>query len=296
MNHADDHLPTPEEARAALAPALYEHHARVREAMHGLRPSPPQVLLLEAGLEEERFSMALWYAALLNCQEQASPCLECPACLQIGAEVFADLIVLDGRDSSIKIDDVRELRALVGEAPRGGGIRVVVLAEAQALSVQAANALLKSLEEPRPGTVFLLLTPQRERLLPTLVSRGWVLTLAWPDASAPLPEAMRPWLNALARFLRNGQGWFELTATKGAVDTPTALQVVLALQKTLAGSIVGRGSGELSATVDVWSPAQRFMARDLLTNAQESLNQTINPALVLDWLATKLFLVHHTKR
>lgn len=294
MRTHDDTLPARAEAEAALAPALLDRHARVRAAMTHLRPAPPQVLLLEGGLDDERYSMALWYAALLNCGSDGPPCLRCPVCLQIGAELYTDLHIIDGRDGSIKIESVRELRAMVGEAPRLGGTRVIILAEAQALSPQAANALLKSLEEPRPGTVFLLLCPQRERLLPTLVSRGWVLTLAWPDITAPLPEAMKGWSDGLARFLRSGQSWFALTGTRGAVDAATARQVVLTVQKALAAANAGRNAGELGHILDSLGPKERFATRDILANAQESLDAMINPALVLDWVATRLFLLAQT--
>ena len=286
-------LPSREDAAAALAPALHGRHARIRAAMIRLRQEPPQVLLLEGGLAPERFGMALWYAALLNCAA-CPPCLACPVCLQIGAELYTDLHIIDGRDSSIKIETIRELRALIGEAPRGGGRRVVVLAEAQALSQQAANALLKSLEEPRPGTVFLLLVPQRDRLLPTLVSRGWTLTLAWPDVAAPLPENMRVWNDAMGRFLLHGKGWFEITGAKGAVDTQTARQVVLTFQKALAATDAGRNAGELGLTLENLPPAARFAMRAALANAQESLDFMVSPALVLDWLATRLFLLAQT--
>lgn len=178
----EEQLPTREEAEAAFALALDARQERVRAALNKLASDPPQVLILEGGSVAERFSVALWHAARLNCPEGRPPCLHCPACLQIGANLFHDLYVLDGREGSIKIETVRELRTILGEAPRGDGKRVVILAEAQSLGVEAANALLKSLEEPRPGVCFLLLAPQRERLLPTLVSRGWVVTLAWPEA------------------------------------------------------------------------------------------------------------------
>ncbi|MFQ6994408.1 hypothetical protein [Bilophila wadsworthia] len=164
----EEQLPTREEAEAAFALALDARQERVRAALNKLASDPPQVLILEGGSVAERFSVALWHAARLNCPEGRPPCLHCPACLQIGANLFHDLYVLDGREGSIKIETVRELRTILGEAPRGDGKRVVILAEAQSLGVEAANALLKSLEEPRPGVCFLLLAPQRERLLPTL--------------------------------------------------------------------------------------------------------------------------------
>ena len=189
----EEQLPTREEAEAAFALALDARQERVRAALNKLASDPPQVLILEGGSVAERFSVALWHAARLNCPEGQPPCLHCPACLQIGANLFHDLYVLDGREGSIKIETVRELRTILGEAPRGDGKRVVILAEAQSLGVEAANALLKSLEEPRPGVCFLLLAPQRERLLPTLVSRGWVVTRAWPEAGTPSTPELFQW-------------------------------------------------------------------------------------------------------
>ena len=214
----EEQLPTREEAEAAFALALDARQERVRAALNKLASDPPQVLILEGGSMAERFSVALWHAARLNCPEGRPPCLHCPACLQIGANLFHDLYVLDGREGSIKIETVRELRTILGEAPRGDGKRVVILAEAQSLGVEAANALLKSLEEPRPGVCFLLLAPQRERLLPTLVSRGWVVTLAWPEAGTPSTPELFQWEEALAEFMASGQGWLDKTSGKGAVD------------------------------------------------------------------------------
>ncbi len=169
----EDRLPTREEAQAAFSPALDERQSRVRAALDKLAADPPQVLILEGGSAEERFSVALWHAARLNCPENPSPCLCCPSCLQIGAGLFHDLYLLDGREGSIKIETVRELRTILGEAPRGEGKRVVILAEAQSLGVEAANALLKSLEEPRPGVCFLLLAPQQFQHLESQSVRQW---------------------------------------------------------------------------------------------------------------------------
>jgi DNA polymerase-3 subunit delta' len=287
-------LPSPQDARNAFLPVL--RYDKALRALRGLRGDPPYSLLLEGGADSGRLALALWYAALLNCRqtgERGEPCLICPACLQIGAGMFADLHVLDGRDGSIKADTIRALRPLMGEAPRGGGTRVILLAEAQALSIQAANALLKSLEEPRPGTIFVLLAPQRERLLPTLVSRSWVLTLPWPDPAQAPPETMLPWSEALAAFLQSGKGWFELTAGKGAVDAHSARQIVLLCQKSLACAIAGRDAGGLARALEQDRPLRYFQLRDILADAQEALETMVSPALALDCMATRMFMLLH---
>lgn len=286
----EEHVPTREEALAVYAHALAQRHERTREILRRLRTAPPQVIVLEGGTLEERTAMALWYAALHSCQSKDSPCLECPACVQVGAGFYADVTILDGRQGTIRIDDVRELRISLGEAPRGDGKRVVLFLEAQFLGIEAANALLKSLEEPRDNLCFALVTPQRERLLPTLVSRGWTITLPWPDVNAGIPPHLTPWVQALDTFLRNGSGLFALTAVKSATDAHLVRELLLCLQKTLA-SVMGQGKREnvLAEHLAVLPEAGCAYVTDVLAQAQASLAAQVNPALVLDWVGVRLY-------
>ncbi|MBO4312436.1 MAG: DNA polymerase III subunit delta [Desulfovibrionaceae bacterium] len=287
--------PTVEDARSAFAEALAPALGPARGMMLRMRESPPQVLILEGGTDAQRFSLALWHAALLNCPsaaEKEGPCLSCPACLQIGALFFQDLTLLDGREGTISIDAVRTARQLVAEEPRGGGQRVILIADAQALSIAAANALLKVMEEPHPKTCFLLLAPQRERLLPTLVSRGWTLTLPWtdPDISSPEDSETAKWLSALCAFLSEGQGLFSLTASKGSLDAGRARRILAAMQKHLAASRMDAPPpGTLAALFAALGDAGFAYACDVLAQGHNSLDAMVSPALVLEWAAVRLF-------
>ncbi len=284
---AADAMPSPEEAVAAFAPARSPLLERPRNMLREWSARPPQLIHLEGGENAERVALALWWAALLNC-EAGAPCLACPSCLRIGAGLAPDLIVLDGRQGSIKIDDVRALRPLLGEPPRFGRSRVIVMAEAQALGVEAANSLLKALEDPCRDTCFVFTVPQRERLLPTLVSRGWVVTLPWPDPGRDMPQAVREWEEALAAFLSTGKGWFEHTSVKGAVDAHMAQQVVLAAQKALAAALGGRAAGPLARLWQGRDSQFLTSADDVLARCHEALQAQVNPAYVLDCLASWL--------
>lgn len=285
-----ERLPTPDEAGAAFAAALGDGLARPRALLTGLRATPPQLLHLEGGSTRERVALALWWAALLNCERNGDePCLSCPACLRVGADMFADLLFLDGRAGSIKIDEVRALRPLLGEPPRFGRKRVIVMAEAQALGIEAANSLLKGLEDPCPGTCFVFTAPQRERLLPTLVSRGWVITLPWPDPGAPVTGTLREWEEALVLFLERGTGWFEKTAVKGGLDAAGGQEVVLVAQKALADRLAGRNPGGLAAPFSRIPEALLPTADALFGRCQEALQAQVNPGLVLDYMATQLY-------
>ncbi|MCH5276482.1 MAG: DNA polymerase III subunit delta [Desulfovibrionaceae bacterium] len=286
---AAEQLPGPDEAGAAFTPALSAELERPRAVLTGLRGSPPQLVHLEGGSTRQRVALALWWAALLNCEREGPPCLACPTCLRVGGGMFADMLLLDGRAGSIKIDEVRALRPLLGEPPRFGRARVIVMAEAQALGIEAANSLLKALEDPCPDTCFVFTVPQRERLLPTLVSRGWVITLPWPDPGQPSAGALREWEDALARFLERGGGWFEKTAAKGAVDAAGGQEVVLLAQKALAARLAGRGAGSLAASFARIPTALLPVADELFGRCQEALQAQVNPGLVLDYMATQLY-------
>jgi DNA polymerase-3 subunit delta' len=290
----------PGEVRATM-----QAQARVRGHMDALAAAPPQVLLLEGGTLRQRELAALYWSLACNCEAGERPCLECHACRRLLGWSHRDMVLLDGHEASIKIDEVRQVRQVLGEPPRDARVRVIVLHEAQNLGIEAANALLKSLEEPRPGNSFLLLTPQRERLLPTLVSRSFVLTLAWPstlpqaapgplDAQAPeVPDsagdAVREWAAALHEFLVTGRGWFQRTAPKGAVDRNLAMGLTLHCQRELLAIHTGRAASPLSRHLaETLDPAGLRRLDVALGASQDALDAGVNPALVLDWLAVTL--------
>jgi DNA polymerase-3 subunit delta' len=226
----------------------------------------------------------------LNCASGSIPCGQCPACKQIGSLAFNDLIFFDGREGLIKVDPVRDTRSTWGQPPHGDGYRVTIFAEAQMFMTEAANALLKSLEEPRPGNVFVLAAPQRERLLETLVSRSWVVTLAWPDVRENSSEVTE-WTTALVSFWQNGRGWFERTSAKGAVNKDLAMEVVLGMQRELREAFSGSCATRLSqGLARTYGPAELRRIGLILEQAQDALNTQVpvNPAMVLDWVATRM--------
>lgn len=289
-----------EQALRAFAPAL-ELVLQCR-ALLRLADAPPQVLLLEGGVERERAAMARWWAALLNCSARGpqGPCLNCRDCLLIGAGEHLDLVALDGRISNkedeenpglvraLTMERIQLLRKQLGEAPHGAGRRVVIMAGLEAqIRTAAANALLKTLEEPSAHSVFVLLVPQREQLLPTLVSRSWALTLPWP-ATAEFSPAAQEWESALARFLEDGGGWFERTAVRG-LELARVQELLLACQKALSAALAGQADRELARCFAARLDAHGMHAAgDLLGRMQDALQYTVNPALAADALATEL--------
>jgi DNA polymerase-3 subunit gamma/tau len=112
-------------------------------------------------------------AKALNCEKgpTVEPCNECRFCRDVTSGSSLDVIEIDAA-SNRGIDQIRELREMVRYASSGGRYRVVILDEAHQLTGEAANALLKTLEEPPERVLFILATTQPEDLPETIRSRS----------------------------------------------------------------------------------------------------------------------------
>ncbi len=111
-------------------------------------------------------------AKALNCEnpQNGEPCGECENCKAIAKGNFPDLIEIDAA-SNRGIDDIRQLKESVTYAPIKGKYKVYIIDEAHMLTKEAFNALLKTLEEPPPRTVFVLCTTELDKIIPTIQSR-----------------------------------------------------------------------------------------------------------------------------
>lgn len=130
---------------------------------------------------------ALATAQALNCPHRSEPapepagsassvsidaCGVCPTCGRIARGVHPDVLLVEpGENGSIKIDQVRDIIESVAYRPFEGRRRAVIIDQADTLVKAAQNALLKTLEEPPPSSVFVLVTSRPDMLLPTVRSR-----------------------------------------------------------------------------------------------------------------------------
>src|ERR1700691_2048915 len=112
-------------------------------------------------------------AKALNCAKgpTAEPDNTCDSCREITEGRSLDVLEIDAA-SNRGIDQIRELREMVRYAPAKGRNKVVILDEAHQLTDEASNALLKTLEEPPEGVIFILATTQAEDLADTIKSRA----------------------------------------------------------------------------------------------------------------------------
>jgi len=122
------------------------------------------------------------FAAALLCE--FGGCGVCPSCRQVRAGTHADLLLVRPEGLSYGVKQTRDLVLRAAGAPAGGRWLVVLFEDADRCTEQAANALLKAIEEPAPRTVWLLCAPSAEDLVTTIRSRCRVMTLRVPPSSA----------------------------------------------------------------------------------------------------------------
>jgi DNA polymerase-3 subunit delta' len=128
-----------------------------------------------------RSNAAIAFAAALQCEQGG--CGTCPSCHTVAVGSHPDVRVTRTDKLSIGVDEVRDLVRSAALAPSGRRWQVMVVEDADRLTEQAANALLKAIEEPTIRTVWLLCAPTIEDVLPTIRSRTRLIVLTTPSSA-----------------------------------------------------------------------------------------------------------------
>lgn len=212
-----------------------------------LCPDPPQSLLIVGMTGVGKRTLAHSLAAAWLCPQRTPQghCQTCSVCQKWSdSGEHPDLRVLKPEPDQIKIDAVREIRQWANFAPAVAPFRFVILEEAHRLNPAAANALLKTLEEPPPRYHFILTAPASDLLLQTILSRCRIVRLGALTAESvyqhlkarfDLPDAT---IHTIAEFLEGAIGralrWAETLAVPETEGKSRSVQGELeALQNLL---------------------------------------------------------------
>jgi DNA polymerase-3 subunit delta' len=290
--------------------------------------------------------VALQVAEALNCAKEASPgfrppspqlrgaggeaCDVCPSCRKIATGHHPDVRVIDltwqalerkeplEKQQNLRIETILTERHRLLQSPVEGTWKVLILDDAHRLTPDAANVLLKILEEPPSHTAVFLLTPFRDRLLTTLISRCQPIRFRWlSDAEMihclnrlNIPTASQPRLTEMA--LGSPGRALHLSREEQIESIQEAERIWQALARPVSARALHDAGNRKSAKPNRMDIEERIhgllipATRDLragdararqsvqlLQNAAAQLRQNVQPALVYDNLLLQLARVPH---
>ncbi|MCC7702885.1 DNA polymerase III subunit delta' [Janthinobacterium sp. GW460P] len=241
-----------------MTSSLYPWQQDAWQQLQALRPRMPHAILFHGAQGIGKADFIEHFAQALLCEDVRADGHACGACASCGwfsqgnhpdyrrvrPEALEDEVADDGEEGEgakksaktktpskdIKIEQIRNLGDFMNISTHRQGLRVVVLYPAEALNTPASNALLKTLEEPPPGTLFLLASNSLDRLLPTILSRCRKFALPMPSHEQALTWLKAQGLNDADSWLRE-QGGAPLAAlaqseSGGRDETEQLLQVL----------------------------------------------------------------------
>ena len=146
---------------------------RVRDYLDAAfsRKTVPHAFLISGNDAEEKINLAKLLATAIVCTGESAPCDACVSCKKASAGYHPDIIWKDCESASIKVDEIREIRRDAYILPNDGEKKVYVINDADKMTQEAQDALLKILEEPPRFTTFILICYNHNSLLTTVLSR-----------------------------------------------------------------------------------------------------------------------------
>ena len=214
----------------------------------------PHALLITGQPGMGKAALADSVATMLLCEnpsEDHSPCGQCPGCIQYKAGSHPDYFhVQPDEDSAvIKIDQVRGLAAQLSLSSHRGGYKVAILRPAEAMNINAANSLLKTLEEPSDNTVLVLVCTHPAHLPATIRSRCQQLRIEAPDRDVAMQ-----WLAGQMPG-QDAETYLQLAAGAPVEALRLAQGDTLAIRRERFTSLVGILEGRTTAlaVAQAWS-------------------------------------------
>lgn len=150
---------------AEVQPRLFEHFQKLLK-----HQQLSHAYLFVGGFGN--YDMAMWLAKGVFCEKMDAPCGNCRICKLIDRNEFSELQIIEPDGQMIRVDQVRELLANFASTGFESTKKVVIIKEAEKMGMNAANALLKTIEEPESEVYIFLLAENESLLLPTIQSRA----------------------------------------------------------------------------------------------------------------------------
>ncbi|MCQ2417968.1 MAG: hypothetical protein MJ071_09215 [Oscillospiraceae bacterium] len=199
----------------------------------------PHALLLQGEKGCGKKMIAKWFSMLVLCEQEGNaPCGVCRNCRLIAENAHPDILSAQhsGKRMGYSVETIREIRKEVGILPNNGNMRIFIFSDADGMSVQAQNALLKSVEEPPAHACFVFTVESMGTLLPTLLSRMTAMNVfpVSPEESAAALQRLgfpeQDIQSAVARYEGNiGKCITYLSDETTRTNVETASELTLAL-------------------------------------------------------------------
>jgi len=154
----------------------------------------PHAILINGVEGSGKSELAQWLIQVLSCSQPSStqqvllPCKVCKSCLLQMSNTYPDHLLIESDGKSIGVDQVRQASRFFEKTAQIGHCKSTLITAAHNMTISAANALLKTLEEPNADNYIVLLTSEIETLLPTIISRCFVIDIRPPVGEKLLAE------------------------------------------------------------------------------------------------------------
>jgi len=170
------------------------------------------------------FEMALFLSQALFCQEKVGvhPCGKCRSCRLIESNDFSDVTIVAPQGNFIKTDTIRELVKNFSQSGFESSQQVFIIRDAEKMHVNAANSLLKVIEEPQSTIHIFLLTNQEEAVLPTIKSRTQIISfpqnLTYLERFLEEEGLLKTQASLIARLVSSQEEAKRLATNKSFID------------------------------------------------------------------------------